>query len=154
MKNRLTVLLVLLGLSFAKPCLAQTLSNTDNVITLTGTCLNNQLSTGTYTLNLSYVDLDNGPTNIGPVIVSVDVIDSTTAMITLPSPALPTPDSNGYWSFSETNGSIGLTGDTGGGTLYWYQNADESQGFNWSPLGMFSSFAMACGFAGSFISLQ
>lgn len=134
-KTYLLVLLTLLGLASAKSSTSQTLTNTENVITLSGTCMNSRLSTGTYTLTLYYVDPDNGPVRPAPVSVSV-VVNSTTATITLPSSTLPTPATTGYWSLPETDlGSIMLTG-TGGGFMGWSHDNDGNIQFsNCEPLG-------------------
>lgn len=130
------VLLTLLGLASAKSSISQTLTNTENVITLSGTCMNSRLSTGTYTLTLYYIDPDNGPVRPAPVSVSV-VVNGTTATITLPSSTLPTPATTGYWSLPESDlGSILLTG-AGGGFMGWsHDNDGDIQFSNCEPLGI------------------
>jgi len=130
------VLLTLLGLASAKSSISQTLTNTENVITISGTCMNSRLSTGTYTLTLYYIDPDNGPVRPAPVSVSV-VVNSTTATITLPSSTLPTPATTGYWSLPESDlGSIMLTG-AGGGFMGWsHDNDGDIQFSNCEPLGI------------------
>ena len=130
------VLLTLLGLASAKSSISQTLTNTENVITISGTCMNSRLSTGTYTLTLYYIDPDNGPVRPAPVSVSV-VVNGTTATITLPSSTLPTPATTGYWSLPESDlGSILLTG-AGGGFMGWsHDNDGDIQFSNCEPLGI------------------
>ena len=135
------VLLTMLGLASAKLSFSQTLTNTENVITISGTCMNSKLSTGTYTLTLYYVDPDNGGTYPAPVSVSV-VVNGTTATITLPSSTLPTPATNGYWSLPDADqGSITLTG-TGGGVMVWYHDENNDLQFNCDPLGIFINHSL------------
>jgi len=136
-KIPLLVLFTLLGLALTQPCISQTLTNTGNVITLSGTCMNSRLSTATYTLTLYYIDPDNGPIHPAPVRVSVVVVNSTTATITLPSSTLPTPATKGYWLSDADQGSIILSGNAGGGPIIWAHDLNGNIQFNCDPLAIY-----------------
>ena len=123
----------LLGLTL--PGLSQSMSNTDNVITLTNTCLNAGVTNGTYNLVVTYYNLDLVTTD-STVINGVTVAISGGVMtITAPSGSLPSVATNGWWSLSDAfPGHIKLTSGTVSNIIFWYQNPDGSIGFNCSAL--------------------
>ena len=130
------LVLFTLALTSASPCFSQTMSNTSTVITLTSTCINDHLSTGTYTLALYYIDPDNGPIH-QTASVSVVVVHSTTVTVTLPSPTLPTPATTGYWSLPDADfGSLTFTGAGGGLMGFYHEPPDGDLTFNCTPLGI------------------
>src|SRR5438132_1331396 len=125
-----TALMIFLCLALTLPGFSQSMSNTDNVITLNNTCINFGMTSGTYNLELNYYDLDYGPKTVtfNGVIVS---LSGGVMTITAPSGSFPTPSSNGYWSLPDTyNGRITLTSGSVAGIMFWYQNPDGTVGFN------------------------
>src|SRR5882757_485475 len=133
------LLLTSICLALAQPVLSQSLSNTDNTITLTGTCFNPTLVSGTYNLTVYYVWDGGTPTiNISGVTV---VSNGTTATITAPAGSFPTVATN-FISFATTyNGTLALAGGPSPGVMYWAQNPDGSQEYNCVALPIwFNSF--------------
>jgi len=85
-------------------------------------------------MTLYYVDPANGGTHATAVSVSVVVVNSTTATITLPSSTLPTPATNGYSLSDADQGSIILSGNAGGGPIIWLHDLSGNIHFNCDPL--------------------
>lgn len=140
--NRL-YLLLLTGacLTLTQPVFSQSISNTDNVITLNNTCLNGGVTNGTYNLDLSYYDLDN-LTTVPVQITGVSVTVSGGVMtITAPAGSFPSASTRG-WSLPDAwPGHIQLTSGSFVGYMDFFGNPDGTVGFNCIALPVyFTSF--------------
>jgi len=143
------IVLSLLILGIVHAGYSQVMSNTDNVLTLNGSCLNPTLASGTYTLELLYVDPDNGPVDSvysGTIVSS----DGSVATMTVPRSTLPNPDNNGWWSLpASDNGTIILTGGPTPSYVVWYHDDQGILRINCVPLPVvidnFSIFPIVAG---------
>lgn len=133
-KLYLPLLLMGMSLAAARPCSAQTMTNTAHTITLTGTCLSDSLTTGSYTLTLYYINPDTGPVHPSPVTVSV-VVSGSTAVITVPSTLiLPTPATDGWWSLSDADQGSIILSNPGGRIVGWQHDNFGNTVFFCNPL--------------------
>ena len=134
-KILLHLLLTIFSLALTLPGFSQSMSNTDNVVTLTNTCLNAGVHDGTYDLWLSYFNLDTYTTDTMTISGVTVAISGGVMTITRPSGSFPSVATNGYWSLPDGYpGIIKLTSGTVSNTLLWYQNPDGTIGFNCSAL--------------------
>jgi hypothetical protein len=114
-------------------CFSQSMTNTSSVLTLTSTCLNPTLASGSYTLNLQYDDPDNGPTNLNATVTVVS--NGTVATLTQSGSTFPTPATNGSFSIHDYDiGTLALTGGPTPSILFWYHDPDGTIRFNCQPL--------------------
>jgi len=141
MKKFTLSLLSGLFLITAQTAFSQTMSNTGKTITLDNTCFNVGVTSGTYTLDLSYFDLDNNVTATVSVTCTVSSNGTDHMVITVDNDIFPTPETNGYWDLADTYlGTIRLTaGSTSFFTVYFLEDEDGSLGFNCTPLGFNAS---------------
>jgi hypothetical protein len=107
---------------------AQTLSNTSNTITVTGAC--NSPVTGSYTLQLTYLDIDMFATVELTASCTVVTAGPGNYTITATGVTFPSPATNGYWSLADAwPGSIQLTSASNAYLLYWYLDENEALAF-------------------------
>src|SRR5438552_6330793 len=102
MKKITLSLLLGLFLLTAQEVFSQTLTNTDNTITLDQTCINNKITSGTYTLTLTFDDPDNGYTAPPATTCTVTSNGVDHLVITVSGLTFPTPSSNGYWYLADS----------------------------------------------------
>ncbi|HVU58169.1 MAG TPA: T9SS type A sorting domain-containing protein [Puia sp.] len=140
-------LMTFLSLALTLPGFSQSMSNTDNMITLTNTCLNAGVANGTYNLELQYYDNDAFTTKTVTYNgVGVSVVNGVMT-ITAPPNSFPAVSNNGWWSLPDAwPGHIKLTSGSFVVFLDWYQNPDGTLGINCIPLPVwFSSFTVTGG---------
>jgi hypothetical protein len=120
---------------------AQTMSNTDNVITLTNTCINAGISNGSYTLELNYYSLADFSSHTVSYPVTVTVSGGVMT-ITATSGTFPSVNNTGYWSLPDAwPGHIKLTGSTSGYMTFDMSPVTGLIMFNCIPLPVdFNSF--------------
>jgi hypothetical protein len=101
------------------------------VITLTSTCMQFAMTSGTYNLELTFFDQDSFKTR-DIIINNVTVAISGSVMtITAPPGSFPSVATTGYWSLPDAYpGSIKLTQGSTATLMDWYQNPDGTIGFN------------------------
>lgn len=128
-------------LALTAPGFSQSMSNTDNVITLTNTCLNGGVSNGTYNLEVYYYDLDQFASQTLTITGVSVVVNAGVMTITAPGGSFPST-STGSWSLPDGYpGHIKLTSGSFVAFMNWYGNPDGTIGFNCVPLPVyFSSF--------------
>lgn len=123
---------------------SQSMTNTSHTITLTNSCLT--ASSGTYTLNLSYYDMDyNASVYASPVTCTVTSNGAGEIIISTNDLTFPTPDTNGSWYLADGwPGSIFLyaTPSSQPNVLIWFLNEDGTLGFNCTPLGIAATNAL------------
>ncbi|HVU58167.1 MAG TPA: T9SS type A sorting domain-containing protein [Puia sp.] len=134
-------LLTVLCLALTMPGLSQSMSNTDNVITLNNTCLNAGVSNGTYNLELNYYDTDifaSQTVTINGVSVAVS---GGVMTITAPGGSFPSTNIKG-WSLPDAwPGHIKLTSGSFIGYMDFFGLPDGTVGFNCIALPVyFNSF--------------
>lgn len=132
-------------LTLTQPAFSQSMTNTDQVITLTNTCMQAGLSSGTYNLELSYYDLDQNFTKTVPFSNVSVVVSGNVMTITAPPGSFPSVDVNGWWSLPDAYpGQITLSQGTSSTLMFWFLNDNGTTGFNCIALpiifGSFSSF--------------
>jgi len=136
MKKLTLSLLSGLCLFAAQTAFSQTMSNTGNTITLDNTCFNVGVTSGTYTLDLTFDDPDYGPITLPSVSCTVSSNGTSHMVITVDSDIFPTPATNGYGYLADAwPGNIKLTAGSTSFITFWWMNEDGSLGFNCTPLG-------------------
>ena len=130
-------------LALTATAFSQTMFNTGSKITLVNTCINAGMTTGTYNLELYYLDRGTGNhTTVSLTGVAVTV-SPTVMTITGPANSFPSPSNNGYWSLPDTkDGHIMLTSAGHSAIIYWVQKPNDSLAFSCVALPIyFSNFS-------------
>ena len=128
-KTYLLLSVLLLGLTFQG--FSQSLSNTDNVITLTSTCMQFGMTSGTYNLELTYFNPDDFSTHDDTFTNVTVAVSGSVMTITAPPGSFPSIATNGWWSLPDAYpGSIKLTQGSISTLMLWFQNPNGTIGFN------------------------
>src|SRR5882757_4269072 len=140
MKKFYLFLFTAMSLMLTKPASSQGMSNTDNVLTLSNTCINGGMSSGTYNLLMHYSS-EAGTFTVNTS-VSISLVNGIMA-ITAPAGTFPTPATTGNWSMPDTyNGDITLSSGSFSSLMFWALDNNYVEQFNCVALPIyFSSFS-------------